>query len=364
MIKKYQLLYYFFLLLLIHDSELIGRSPLRTSEKNIPTITVFMTGNSKKYTLRASSLEEYPLFHAFDKKHFFSNMIPTTQINYFDNEHFSKKKIQGNVTGSILQKLAQTALNEAKQKKKRFTHFNVLQTKNFNRKHQCGLLVLEYKDYPFVLKLFMENAKTFVDYHCKGIEPIVFFYMNHCPSTRHTAGLTRIKNRSIILNKLAQHPYWSDQSIIIPRKWFWLPKTEPWLHIIGKNIGISKQLKTSMPSVYGIIADKMDMKTNKHVISLKEKKKIAMQLCNDLYLLIDPHITNYHFALDKKTGRIGITICDTENFHSIVGLKEPKQCKSHSTWYFFLAGKCVEDMLFRTKNRRIAAQTEPHKMMI
>ena len=363
MTKTYYVLHSFFLLVLTIYNTILGRSPLRPPEKNLPEIRVYTSNNAKTYMLKDSHLEEYPLF-VFDKKHFFDNILPTQKITYINNEHFSPKYVTGGVNGTHLAQLAQTALDEVKQKKKHFTHFHVLQTKNFNRKHQCGLLVLEYKDYPFVLKLFVEHAHTFVDYHCKGIEPIVFFYMNHCPSTRHTAGLTRIKNRTAVLNKLAQHPYWSKQSIIIPRKWFWLPQKEPWLQVTGKNIGSKKQLKTTLPAVYGIIADKMDMKTNRHALQLREKKKIAMQLCNDLYLLIDPHITNYHFVHNKDKTRIGITICDTEHFPSIVGLKEPKQCKSHSAWYLFLAGKCTNDMLFRTKNRRITAQTEQHKMMI
>lgn len=339
------------LFLLLRSIPARGRSVHRPKEKWIPTIQTRWVDDNTFYTLRESHLEEYAVFKLFDKGYFEKHLLSFSPVTYrYDNK--------SSVNGKILSDLAEHVLQEIRQKKKKFTNFTILQHRDFNRRKACGLIVLKFKGYPFVLKLFIETPKSFTNPKCKGFIPLCLFYMSGGVN-RHVTGFTRLKNRDLIEKKIESNPYWKEH-VSLPRKWTWMPKNETWIEIIGTNIGDKKRLKTKIPSIYGIIADEIKPKKMLSLWS-REDRKIALDICNFLELSIDPHINN--FMIEHNTKKI--TIIDTEHFPTIVGLETTGPFSSYVGWYLHLSKKCAGDMLFRSKRKRKkSAQLQPNKPRI
>lgn len=335
-------------------SNLSGRSPFRKKDICTPQISAYWRGDNKKYTRRNSNYEEHPIFCTFHENHFNQHLLPLEPIPYRQN---SSKFVDG----SILNALIEGLIVEIKQKRKGYKNFIVLQHKNFNRRRQCGLIVLKFKDYPFVLKLFIERPKTFVNPYCKGFENRFFFFMSG-GANRHVAGLTRIRNLEVVSEYIAASPRWRNR-VKMPRKWFWLPVQTQWIEVTGKNIGGKDTINTKFPGIYAIVADEIE-DNHEVAISKKDCHAIIMELCNDLHLFIDPHVDNFIFSYDSTIHDFIINIIDTEHFPSIVGIKEKKRFRNHREWYLYLAGKCFKDVYLYTKDERRSAQTRPNKLML
>jgi hypothetical protein len=352
---KTQFKYFFVLnILFLYWSLDAKRSPLRTQDKYSPRLSVRWADEpqGKTHTMSDSHIEEYPIFTIFNKEKFETNLLPQAAIPFRDNAEM-------NVDGKTLSDLCQELVDEVFHKKRRFTNFTIIQNKNFSRRHKCGLLVVKFKNYPFVVKLFIEDPKTFINYWWKGFEPVFFWNMGR-GAGRHLSGLTRIENRKNIEKHLAFNPF-KDVAIEIPRKWFWTPQNNRFIHIDGYNIGNGKTLSTQLPSIYAIIADAIDTK-HETILSHEQTKHLSIELCNHLDLIVDPHATNFVFKQCPQTNALKIIIIDTEYFPLIVGLKEKKKFKSYEEWYLFLSGKCFKDMFCRTKYERRRSYLEPNIM--
>jgi hypothetical protein len=250
--------------------------------------------------------------------------------------------------------LIEGLLKEVRRQKKQYTHFEILKDSNFNHKQRCGLLIVKFKDYPFVLKLFMETPQSFIDPYCKGFENQFFFYMSG-GMNRHIAGLTRIRNLELVKKQIDNHPRWQGK-IKTPRKWHWLPKNHRWMKINGHNIGEKKEISTLMPSVYAIIADVIDTTEDAPLLSAQKKSELVMDLCMDLHLFVDPHADNFVIKYQKEIDEYHISIVDTEHFPSIVGLQEEPFFTNHLEWYLYLGAKYFQDAFLQTKNDRRTAQ--------
>lgn len=325
---------------------LAGRSVHRPKESWIPSIsTHWLDGGKRRYTLTNAHLEAYPLFELFDNDYFYAHFLPNSTITYRSNTTAS-------TTGEQLNKLIEHLLTEIAQHKKVYTHFSMLQKRDFNRRRACGSLIVKFKDYPFVLKLFMETPKSFVNQHCKGFVPMCFFYMGSGVN-RHMTGFTRLKNLDQLNERIKQDSYWS-QHIDTPRKWFWLPKKDRWIEIVGTNIGNKKKLVTKIPATYAVIADAINIERTLSFWS-SEDKKLELELCNFFELAIDPHITN--FIVEKETGKL--VIIDTEHFPTIVGLRKSRPFYSYVGWLLHLSGKFFCDTMLRTKHDRKTLQQLP-----
>lgn len=321
---------------------------MRKKETNDPYITIGWENTPKEqhYKHYDSHYEEYPIFTVFDPKYFKKYYLPQAQL-----------RDDCSLTGKELNLLIENLIKEIKNRRKKFKDFILLQNKNFNNKKQCGLIVLKCKKYPFVVKLFLETPKTFINPYCKGIESIAFFYMSG-GTNRHITGFTRIKNLHYIQSILCNNPSFSYIDWQFPRKWFWAPEAVPWIHINGYNLGSEKILQTTFPGTYAIIADYID---TKETVPLEHKKRnmFIMDLCNKLHVAIDPHCTN--FIINKINGqekKISVKIIDTEFFPSLVGLKKSKNFRNYNSWYQYLTGKCIGDMYFRPKSTRKYAQAK------
>ncbi|EKD29055.1 MAG: hypothetical protein ACD_79C00096G0002 [uncultured bacterium] len=202
------------------------RSILRKSENKKPKISVFFLNKPNKvYFFSSNNFEIESLFKTFDKK-FFNNNMPPEKITY----RYDKTK---SVSKKELNTQLQNLIEEIYNKKKQYKYFKILKQANFNRRKKSGLLILKFKDYPFIVKVFMENPKSFVSPYSKGLCPLLFFNMSG-GMCRHLLGFTRIKNLHDLQNKILQDPKWSKKTIF-PRKWYLLPKDPKYIKIIGTN---------------------------------------------------------------------------------------------------------------------------------
>lgn len=341
--KKMIILVFVFL---TFSSNINGRTPFRKKDKNIPKITIGWK-NSKKVISRTNwAFKEYPIFTPF-LDYFYKNILPIDCISSINN-------LNEHIDCHILNRLIENLLREIKKQKKSYTHFTILKESNFNHKQQCGLLILKFKNYPLVLKLFIETPTTFIDPYCKGFENQFFFYMSG-GMNRHIAGLMRIRNLELVKQQISNHERWNNK-VITPRKWYWLPKKPRWIKINGYNIGDKNELSTLIPGVYAIIADFIDTKEDAPLLSSQQKSELIMELCMDLRLFVDPHADNFVIKYQKDTNDYSISIVDTEHFPSIVGLQEEPFFNNHLEWYLYLGAKYFQDAFLQTKNDRREAQ--------
>lgn len=340
--------YFFTIFLIMVLSSIIGnaRSIHRPYDPTIPAISVRWENSQEIYTMRDMHLQEYPFFQIFDADYFNKHLLPKSGKIPYRNEQ------QKSVASAKLNETSEYLLEEIRKKKKTYRDFIILQKKDFNRGKACGLLVLKFKEYPFVLKLFIETPQSFINPQCKGLEPIYFFYMGGGVN-RHLSGFTRIKNLEYINKQLAADPYWSTHAST-PKKWFWQPKNVPWFEITGRNIGSKEFNRTRIPSTYAIIADAIEAE---HHFEYRdsEDRTTALKLCNFLGLYVDPNIRN--FMIEKESNKL--VIVDTEHFPTIVGIRSAEPIDNYLAWFGRLMGKCGKDMLFSTKKDLKIAQTLP-----
>lgn len=326
---------------------LTGRSPFRTQDPLMPEVTTRWSDGKDTYHLRDYCLEQHPLFSKFDRPYFMDHLLPDDPIP-FRNDPSNR------VPGSHLKELIEEVIKELYAKKKVFKHFKMLKEADFNARMVSGLVILKFKDYPFVLKLFIKTPETFVKPLSEGMIPKFFFRMGG-GINRHLSGFTRVKNLEAIRKKIEEDPYW--KSIIdTPRKWFFLPRNPRWIELRSKNIGNSGELVTEIPAIYGIVADFIENDTTFTLFNAQDRA-IALKFANYLENRVDAHVDN--FMVEKSTGKI--VLIDTEHFPTMVGLKDPIVYNNYPTWYAKLSGKCVKDIFLRSKKARRELQTNPRR---
>lgn len=317
----------------------------------LPQVTAQWADGTQQTTITNRYIRYYPVF-SFKTSDFTSYLLPKSPIPFQQDQSRT-------VTGAIISQCIEEAIQELGQKKtkikksKSLHHFKVLQDKNFNYKQSCGLLVLSFKQYPFVVKLFMEKPTTIFDYHSTGLEPTFFFYMGG-GSNRHLSGFTRLANRSFIAERIQHLKQWKHH-LEMPRKWFWLPKQQNNIILAGKNIGTLDTVQTEIPSVYAIVADKIDFSDQTHLLTPQTKRQMIMQLCNDLEINIDPHAKNFAFVQDTISKQFKIILVDTEHFPTMVGITQKRHFRNHNEWYLYLASKCFCDIYLQTKRDLLIA---------
>ncbi len=331
MVMNLSVLFIIFAPVLIYAARSVHRLPAEL----LPSITVTSTNDPMPYVLIDANLRPVPLLHIFDKEHFMQHLLPTGIIAY-DQE---TKIFDTHILDALINEL----LEEINHKDKHYKHFSILKNSGFIRYKACGLLIVKFNEYPFVLKLFIEPPKSFVNPYDKGFEAVNFFIAGG--AIRHTLGFTRIKTLEYVQEKIKNDSYWHDK-IILPRKWFWLPKEPVWLAITTRNIGARSQDHITIPEIYGVIADELKKDDTKET-----DYNELMRFSKFLEHRIDPHTKN--FFIEKNTGKTALI--DTELFPVILGFN--KRIQSHDThikWYMYLAGKYVAEKLFAPKYWRKA----------
>lgn len=321
-----------------------GRSPWRPKDPTLPVISARWSDDDQRHNMTHHCLEYHALFCKFNKVHFDSHLLPANSLSYRNNPN-------QHINGAELAQMAEGILKEIAQGKKEYTDFIVLKRADFNHKLSTGLLVLKYKNHPFILKLFIKTPATFIT-QSEGIVPKFFFRMAG-GMNRHLAGFTRIPNAEIIKERIAESPKWS-KIMEVPRMWYWLPQNPRWITLEGKNIGNSGPCSSTIPAIYGVIADAIEAE---RVFSLSNKEDCDFGLAFAKYIgnRIDAHVDN--LRVEKGTGKI--VIIDTEHFPTMVGLKEPMEFNDYKSWYLQLSGKCFKAMYLRTKKARRELQHHP-----
>jgi hypothetical protein len=327
------------------------RSPLRNIYKTFPCIeTCWKNDTEHTYKLRDTHLQQYPIFKTFDYEYFKSHQLPTDNIPY---RHKSNQSVQGSKIGRAIDNL----IFEIKQDYRYYTDFKVLKARDFNNGTKSGNIILKYKHAPFIVKVFMENPRSFVKPFSKGWQP-GFFYIMNGGVNRYLAGFSRIKNLEYIKKHVAQHDEW-NKLISTPRKWFYMPTNTPWLCVKGSNIGPEGADYIELPSTYTIVADEIHKERELQITSKKDRE-YALSLSSFLGNRVDPHIDN--FVVEKETG--GITLIDTEHFPLMVGLSKPITYHSYPSWYSQLCVKFLRDSFARTKRYVNYLQNNPQKPIL
>ena len=342
----------FFCITLIQQDLMYGtRSIHRPKESWIPRIELDWAGEStKKNILHASHIEALQILKKFDKDFLLSRLLPKEEI-----EHRNHKEIT--TQGAQLDALINGLLVEIENKAKEYTDFIILKSKDFNRNLRCGLIVLKFKEHPFVLKLFIERPESFIKPYAKGMQPYFFFFMGG-GINRHLMGFTRIKNLETIREQISQDAYWSNK-IDTPRKWFWLPKEPKYLELRAYNVNTIAEQIIHIPAIYALVADLIE--SNKE-LSLRSKtsRELGIKLSRVVGNRIDPHMGN--FMIEKSSSDSEpekIVLIDTEHFPSLVGLKKPLEFDGYLSWYLQLMGKFTQEKFLRTKYYRKQFQINP-----
>ena len=347
MVRVFPYLRRHFVLFLFFSVEGI-RSPHRPHDSTLPEIITSWPGSSEKFILRNSHLEEVALFKKFDKAFFLEHQFPDNSITLRNDPSCT---VSGTHIKELLEKLLRE-LRECVTKRTNFEDFTVLKCRDFNFKLCCGLIVLKFKNYPFVIKLFIEIPSSFVRPFSKGFEPIFFFVMGG-GINRYMSGFTRVKNLEAIRLHIKNDPYWSEH-IDLPRKWFWEPKDNKWFLLEGNNIGCVSHQSILLPSVYGIMCDEIKSDGSLRLIN-KANRRLGIRLSQFLGNRVDPHIDN--FMIECETRKI--VLVDTEHFPTMVGLKEPLYFDGYFEWYRKLIHKFLKDCYCRTKRERKAIHLRP-----
>jgi hypothetical protein len=295
-----------------------------------PMITTRWVGEQETYTLSGWHLDQKPLFSLFNKNYFMNHQLPKTPIFYRNSTYKS-------VLGLTLDRLANDCVQELQEGKKKFKHFIVLKDKEYNYSECAGLIVLKFKNHPFVLKLFLENPISFLQPYKKG-------FSHGCMSlisggvNRYLVGFTRIKNLEHTKKLLLNNQEFAHL-VDFPRKWFWQPENNKWFELKGMYLSSTK-LKAKLPAIYGIIAD--EIVTDKSVAFVrKQYKDLVFAMCQATQFTIDPNIKN--FRIERKTGKL--VLIDTEHFISMLGFKEIK-ASNRPSLHLQIGMKCIHDFYF------------------
>jgi len=302
-----------------------------------PTIYVKFADSNTTYQLSSNFMWEWPLFHTFDKKFSYQQLLPPTQIPY-------RNEPTQSVDGTILHKLLEELIIEVQEGKKVFTHFTVLKNRMLGSKWRTGNLVLKCKDYPFVIKLFIETPQSFVKPFKKGgLQGFGSFIMHlACGGiNRHLSGFTRIKNLLTIQALITENHQWVH-CVDLPRKWFWIPSHNKELIITGNNFE-SKNLHIAIPSIYCIIADAIESQKATNWSSFKKRALTTFKLCKDIQFRIDINFNN--FIVEPTTKKI--VIIDTEHLPTLAGMtRKPQNIKGILSFAWFVLKNGIRNIIY------------------
>ncbi len=351
--KKNWITRYIALLLISIIGLIESRSTRRPEDLTIPIISVKpsdqaiaeswysqsindFTRNNQEYKLRSPYLRINPIKQGFDSAFFEKFYLPA-------NESIQFRSSIGSVGTEILNNQAQQLVAEVKAGERVFTDFTILKDRDFNYKKLSGLLVVKYKDFPFVLKLAIEHPHTMIDPYSKSIEAKFVFIFGG--NIRHLSNFTRISNLENIKKILMFNPYYLD-NIDFPRKWYWKPTDNYNLEITWHASPYKSEEKFNIPAIYAVISDYIDID---ETYPQQELNKIAMKIATDTEFLIDPHAGNT--VVEK--GSTKFTMLDTENFRIMTGLDHTMNSKKYLSWFLEMSTSCLKIYGGRTKQERI-----------
>lgn len=321
------------------------RDVRRRSAAHIPGISTRWVDDSTVYTLRHPNLELGPLFSHYNPHYLAHYTLPE---NLIEPRFPNTEPIVGAEIYRLLEDLVARLQENTRYL---FTHpdFIVLKNKDYNPRTHSGLVILRFKRFPLVVKLFMETPSTFVAPFSKGFEPSIFFMMGG-GINRYLSGYARIENASYILDQIRKDVRWSS-CCDVPRKWIWQPRQQRFFVLQSHNLGSYDRVIT-LPAVYGIVCDAIESDESFKILNKKHRKR-ALEFAHYLGIRVDPHIDN--FMIEKGTGKL--VLVDTEHFPTMVGLRQSFEFNSYLEWYTKLSWKGFFDCFGRTKSERKRLQT-------
>ncbi|MBP9765477.1 hypothetical protein KBD08_04035 [Candidatus Babeliales bacterium] len=325
------------------------RDPRRPSNPTIPLIKVSSSNlaaektwasthsnynpDSTHYEFCNSFLRLKPIKEGFNQTFFQENYLPSGVITF--------RNQQGIVSSNILSDLANEVIEEIKVGQRHFTHFKKLKDKDFNYKTLSGLIILKYKNYPFVIKISIEHPYTLTQPFSRSYEATGIFVIGG--NLRHLSNFTRITNLNKIRKILSYHPFYR-QNLDFPRKWYWKPDKCYDLRIDWCCNGICDTI--SIPSIYATISDFIETEAQQ---PQNELNKLSMKVAIDVGFLIDPHAGN--IVIEKNTRKY--ILLDTEDFRLMTGLNKSMKARKYIGWYIELISNALKTSLLRTKQERI-----------
>lgn len=318
----------------------------RPGNDKLPRITTYWTHDpAKKYMLRNSHLEP-AIFNIYHEDYFLEHQLPSQiPARHDPSVLFPAEYLIADLEKAVLH------LTSTKKKIKKMDRFIILKQTDYNYLKHTGLIILKHKEYPFVIKLFMEAPENFVKPFTRGIEECAFFVMGG-GMNRYLAGFTRIPNRDAINKKINSNRYWK-KLIDTPRKWFWRPQNSPTIDIVGTNIGNKEQFMR-LPSRYALICDAIDTDYGFSIFK-RDDREMAVSITRFLGIRIDPHINN--FIVEKESKKT--IIIDTEHFPTLIGIKDDFKVNDFLSYYTRLVFKFLNKKLTYTKQDRLELQTNP-----
>lgn len=314
-------------------STLQGRSIFRPPECYPALIRVWSSIDPRVYELRDSHLRAEHLFRIYNEDFLLQHRLPahsTIALRYGG----------GSISTDELSEKIEHLLEEVAQQKEKYRDFIPLSRKDFKRHQKKGVLVVQLKNTPLVVKLYIGKPSSLTSPYV-GFESSIFFLAGG--ATRHTLGFSRIPNLVKVQRIIQKCPVWCNR-IAFPRKWFWLPKKMHWLEIEAHNIGQVGVRRTKLPATYAIICDKLE-KNDEKAVTLEE----SLGFCTRTGYLIDPHVPN--FFVEKESGKIALI--DTEYFPWFMGFREQiPHCANYTLWYSCLIKKTAREKFGACKEER------------
>lgn len=335
--------HYTLLIAAVLSCTLRGRSIYRPTA--LPQLTTRWLDGDTQYHLQHNNLEAPSIFDQYNEEELQKYLLPDDPIT----ARYNTTPVEGKILKQLLEDIV-AELHSSTKYQFRNKNFTVLKRRDYNPKTHSGLIVLKFKNYPFVAKIFMETPQSFVAPFSKGFEPCCFFVMSGGTS-RYLLGFSRVKNRERIQEQIDADPAWSTK-ISTPRKWFWRPQNTRWFEVKSKNLGPTERT-TVLPSVYAIICDTID--ADPFQMTNSEDRKTGIELSHLFGTRIDSHIDN--FLIERSTGNF--VIIDTEHFATQVGLRQPMDFDGYFSWYWQLSKKCIGNCFFRMKKERLLYQRNP-----
>lgn len=323
---------------------LSARNVHRLSARELPAISTRWVGGTTTYMLRHPNLELGPLFKHYKPDYVKAHMLPTEEIP-------PRLPMEAPIPGAEIHRLLEDLICcLEKNTRHAFTHpeFVVLKHRDYNPRTHSGLIILRFKRYPLVVKIFMETPRSFVSPFSKGFEPSVFFMMGG-GINRYLSGLGRIENAEYVRRKIQEHPALRS-TCDVPRKWMWQPKEQRFFTLQSHNLGSCDHIIT-LPSVYAIVCDAIESDESFKILNKKHRTR-AIQFSHYVGISVDPHIDN--FMVELKTGLL--VLVDTEPFTVMVGLREELHFSNYFEWYMKLSYKGFLDCFGRTKDERLRLQ--------
>lgn len=354
------------LCIIVGSNSLFARSIHRLKDPRMPELYASWEKEDCWHHVSSWHLAGSTIFDIFDEQEFFDRHLPTGTITYAhqnktENKIATKKRNKrksppaetNSVDSQVLKNMIDELLEQLRRGNTRhgiMKKFKILKDSGFNPSKGEGLIVVKFRDYPFVAKIFMETPASFVYPYGKGVQQHAMFMMAG-GANRHMSGLTRIRNLDFINRHINESPYWK-KLITTPRKWFYLPKKSRWIQLVGKNIDCTECKKTRIPGTYVVICDALCGRSPSFFS--KRDRTTILGFSRYLENRVDPFIKNY-FVQEDGT----FALIDTEHFPTVVGLRSQQCLSSYINWYGGLILKFFKDKFGRHKKWFLRIQQEP-----